>query len=169
MKIGARNPRHQGIDFVIADVIAPAAVGGNGAGAEPDDADAHGPVLLLFADGDADAGVGAVIGCGQVAARGVEELFAVTDGAVGKLASGIQIAGGAGVGDFQGAVKVADLKHGVFGRFIDLHAHEDGQRYRCYQPPQWGAGCVQLWNQLDGGVLLYYDDDQRRAGHHAQR
>lgn len=79
------DPWHQRVNFVIADVIAPAPVGGYGAGAKPDHADAYRAVLLLFANGDSDASVGTVICRRQIAARRIEKLLAMADGAVGEL------------------------------------------------------------------------------------
>ena len=61
-----------GVDFVETDAVAGLAVGRQGPGAEADDADVAGTHRCLFveaaeAQGQADAGVGSVIGGGRAA------------------------------------------------------------------------------------------------------
>ena len=77
-----------GVDFVVADVVAGLAVGGDRSGAKADDADvarAEGTVGAKAAEaqGVADAGIGRVVGGGSVAQFiGAEDLGSMLDGAV---------------------------------------------------------------------------------------
>jgi len=117
-EVESRHPDDEGVDLVEAHDVAGASVGGEGACAEADDADAA--VCAGAAEQEAGAALGAVIGGGLAIARGVEELGAVGDLAVQQLAraaliehtqSAVEVASG---GDEAGVV-TGDVSEGGGG------------------------------------------------------
>ena len=97
----------EGIDFVEGDVVSGLAVGGEGAGAETDDADATRPVVTAKIEGEADTGVVGVVGRGQGAKAVAEELGAVLDTSVIEGAGSFGLGREVGLGDAQRAVETA--------------------------------------------------------------
>src|SRR5580700_7691579 len=102
-----RDERDGGIDFVEMDAVAGLAVGGEGSGAESDDADVARAALAAILKREADAGVVGVVGCGGLAKRGGEPLRAVNDVAVDEFAHGLGLGWIVGFGDAESAVEIA--------------------------------------------------------------
>src|SRR5215471_9395821 len=61
IELGSGNIEHQRVNFVVTNIVAQAAIGSDGSGAEPDHADPNGALLLFLADGDPDAGIGSIV------------------------------------------------------------------------------------------------------------
>ena len=117
-------------------------VGGEGSGAEADDADVSWAwlrVVAAEAEGKADAGVGCVVGGGDVAEFGGEDLGAVLDGSVEERAHGDVDDGGVGLGDSERAVEVADLDEGLL-RVAAMESEGEGEEQDTGRGPEKALG-----------------------------
>lgn len=81
-EIFSSHPFDVGVDFIKADEISWAAVIGDGADPQSDDADAAWGLVGVGADEQADSALEAVVGGGETAFVGVQELEAVESGSV---------------------------------------------------------------------------------------